>query len=176
MSLAGGKNFNPLFAMIFCRDFLQDPPTNIRVFPISGMIFIMKIHCSPLPKKKGRKNERKKNIRFPLIFNKSLFIFLKHTHLFAWSWCLSVDFFRKSFFLIVWFKLKHWILILEVNWTKNLWAYLIPKFSRIIWKGFGFGRAEAKVLKMDFGFLPKEDKFWPSYSAKFRLSLRIWPN
>ena len=49
MSLLGGKKFKceitsfslqkPLFAIIFCRDFFARPPTNTRVFPISGMIF-----------------------------------------------------------------------------------------------------------------------------------------
>ena len=47
--LSGGKNFmfeitpffptkKTLFAMIFIENFLLDPPTNTRVFPISGMI------------------------------------------------------------------------------------------------------------------------------------------
>ena len=37
-----------LCAIIFCRDFLKDPPTNAREIPISGVTFIVKMHY-PLP-------------------------------------------------------------------------------------------------------------------------------
>ena len=37
----------PLFAIIFYRDFLARPPTNARVLPISGMIFMGKWRYPP---------------------------------------------------------------------------------------------------------------------------------
>ena len=58
--LSGGKNFmfeitpffptkKPLFAKKFIGNFLLDPPTKTGVFPISGMIFIVKMRYPPLP-------------------------------------------------------------------------------------------------------------------------------